>query len=76
MNSFIIPMTAVVKAMLISEMSFPIAHLMRSSCVTLHRPLCHTCVLPGDHSLWILLRPERRLSSLTHDWLLLINSIC
>lgn len=40
MNSFIIPPKQLLsKPMLISEMSFPIAHLMRSSCVTLHRPL-------------------------------------
>ena len=40
MNSFIISLKHLLsKPMLISEMSFPIAHLMRSSCVNLHRPL-------------------------------------
>ena len=40
MNSFIIPLKQLLsKPMLISEMSFPIAHLMRSSCITLHGPL-------------------------------------
>lgn len=53
---FIIPLKQLLsKPMLISEMSFPIAHLMRSSCVTLHRPLSAIPVsFRGSHSLWIL----------------------
>ena len=40
MNSFIISLKQLLsKPMLISEMSFPIAHLMRSRCITLHGPL-------------------------------------
>ena len=40
MNSFIISLKQLLlKSMLISEMSLPIAHLMRSSSITLHQPL-------------------------------------